>query len=177
MKSSKQVWINLALCIAALVVPACGGASGAPDTTATAAALTNKADDDHDGRIDESGEGSDEDADGKVDESAEHEDACAKLGHHGRRRDPGEARESRGDDGDDVADDVDESADEASDDVSDDTDESTDEASDDTDESADEADHPKGHDSDRDELDCSDMVEETADAGLPADESAEDSSN
>jgi hypothetical protein len=143
MRSSKHVsWISLMLCVAALALPACGGGSSSPDTSGTAAALTNKLDDDKDGRVDEGDEGKDEDEDGKVDEASEHEDACAAHGHHGMRVAASESHEEEAADSDESAE-----ADEAAD-----TDESTDMDKADEDDAA-EAEHHS------DKLDCSDIVE------------------
>mgnify|MGYP003449797673 FL=1 len=79
--SNKQASsVSLWLCIAFLALgPACGGGAAGDSVSAggTNAALTNKLDDDKDGRIDEGDEGLDEDDDGEVDEADEHKDACA----------------------------------------------------------------------------------------------------
>jgi hypothetical protein len=196
MKSSKQVsWISLMLCVAALALPACGGANGGIDSTGTSAALTNNVDDDKDGRVDEGDEGSDDDQDGKVDEAAEHEDACAEHGHHGRRLTSDEAREAHGDDAADDADGADESADEAGDEdkaageagdedeaagEAGDEDEAAGEAGDEdgsaeTDESADDVSETGMHRADMPKLDCSDIIED-ADDSVSDEDSAEDSS-
>jgi hypothetical protein len=115
----------LGSCIVALTT-AFGCGSGSSSTPSSSrAALTNKVDDDHDGKTDEAGEGKDDDKDHKVDEAGEDKDACESA-------DDDTADEAdEGDEADeaDEADEVDE-ADEA--DEADDADEA-DEAGDDND--------------------------------------------
>jgi hypothetical protein len=125
--------VSLWLCVAALAAAvACQSSGTTPVTATNAAALTNKIDDDKDGKVDESDEGKDDDGDGKVDEAGEHSDACKKRhdgasrasvtpgvhgsGKHGDDRDEAKGQGGRsGDDSDLDCSDVD-SADAGSDD-------------------------------------------------------------
>jgi hypothetical protein len=84
--NSAKSRISLIACIAALLwAPACGGGSAdSGQSSSTSNALTNSADDDTDGEVDEAGEGMDDDEDGNVDESGEDDDACGCQSHGGR---------------------------------------------------------------------------------------------